>query len=340
MNIGIIGGGLAGLTTGISLLLEGYSCTIFEKNSIPTLKVCGEYLSLEVLPLIEKLGIKIEFLNLPFIDRLTCQVGSTVNCIQLPLGGVGISRQLIDELFKNRFVELGGILNERCTVSDNSNNKISLKDGTTNFQFDQVINASGRLNPFVIKKQRQELYAAYKKQIHTTLWKRDQIHLHFFNWGYFGISQIENNRVCICLMIKHDLLKNVKSFEQVSTEIRETNPFISDLLLGKGKTVAISNFTFFEYSTDQEYTVGDALGAIPPIVGNGMSLAIYTGYDQAMQISKNKRKEVTRYNLRIRTGLLLNKLSMSKLAHVIIRNLLRNIFLSHTLIMKTHGKPH
>ena len=52
----IIGGGLAGLTSAIHLSMENYSVLLIEKNSYPKHKVCGEYVSNEVLPYLEFLG--------------------------------------------------------------------------------------------------------------------------------------------------------------------------------------------------------------------------------------------------------------------------------------------
>ena len=46
----VIGGGLAGLTAAIHLGLEGRSVLVIEKNEYPNHKVCGEYVSNEVVP--------------------------------------------------------------------------------------------------------------------------------------------------------------------------------------------------------------------------------------------------------------------------------------------------
>ena len=72
MRIGIVGGGLSGLTCGILLQRAGWRVEVFDKGQIGSLKVCGEYLSLEVLPIIENLGIYIDFSRQPIIDKLTC----------------------------------------------------------------------------------------------------------------------------------------------------------------------------------------------------------------------------------------------------------------------------
>lgn len=43
----IIGGGLGGLCLAIQLARQGVEVLLFEKNSYPQHKVCGEYISME-----------------------------------------------------------------------------------------------------------------------------------------------------------------------------------------------------------------------------------------------------------------------------------------------------
>ncbi len=43
----IIGGGLGGLCLAIQLARQGVEVILFEKNSYPQHKVCGEYISME-----------------------------------------------------------------------------------------------------------------------------------------------------------------------------------------------------------------------------------------------------------------------------------------------------
>jgi len=53
----IIGGGLAGLCNAIHLSKFGKKVLLIEKNEYPKHKVCGEYISNEVLPYLEFLEI-------------------------------------------------------------------------------------------------------------------------------------------------------------------------------------------------------------------------------------------------------------------------------------------
>jgi hypothetical protein len=63
LEIIIIGGGLAGLSAGIHLSKKGISVTIIEKNVFPKHKVCGEYISNEVLSYFDYLDIQLSELK-------------------------------------------------------------------------------------------------------------------------------------------------------------------------------------------------------------------------------------------------------------------------------------
>ena len=57
-DIIIVGGGLAGLASAIHLSKKGLSVLLIEKNEYPKHKVCGEYISNEVLPYLKALDFK------------------------------------------------------------------------------------------------------------------------------------------------------------------------------------------------------------------------------------------------------------------------------------------
>jgi len=102
-DVGIIGGGLAGLSLSILLAQAGYKIILFEKEQYPFHRVCGEYISLESRSFIESLGCQLNQLDLPIIKRLIVSApnGDFIKA-NLEPGGIGISRFLIDnELKKN-----------------------------------------------------------------------------------------------------------------------------------------------------------------------------------------------------------------------------------------------
>src|SRR5258708_16876916 len=93
----ITGGGLAGLALSIQLVRAGYRVALFEKETYPYHKVCGEYMRLESWNFLEELGLPLSDWNLPIIRtlRMSAPNGRMLEQ-ELPLGGFGISRYRLD----------------------------------------------------------------------------------------------------------------------------------------------------------------------------------------------------------------------------------------------------
>lgn len=93
----IVGGGLAGLCSAIHLSKYGLKILVIEKNNYPKHKVCGEYISNEVLPYLNFLGVNVFKLGAQKISRF--ELSTSKNRLlksDLPLGGFGISRYALD----------------------------------------------------------------------------------------------------------------------------------------------------------------------------------------------------------------------------------------------------
>ncbi len=69
-DIAIIGAGLSGLISAILLNRYGFEVTVIEKKVFPFHRVCGEYVSNEVLPFLESLAIPVRELNPSSINLL------------------------------------------------------------------------------------------------------------------------------------------------------------------------------------------------------------------------------------------------------------------------------
>ncbi|MET0759157.1 MAG: FAD-dependent oxidoreductase, partial [Flavobacterium sp.] len=104
----IIGGGLAGLTAAIHLSKIGRNVTLLEKNEFPKHKVCGEYISNEVLPYLKELDINLAELHPKNITKIVFSTvnGKVING-NLPLGGFGISRYTLDEFLYKKAIANG-----------------------------------------------------------------------------------------------------------------------------------------------------------------------------------------------------------------------------------------
>src|SRR5579871_2477465 len=132
----IAGGGLAGLGLSIQLARAGYRVALFEKETYPYHKVCGEYVSLESWNFLEELGLPLSDWNLPIIRNLLLSAPNG-QCIrqELPLGGFGISRYRLDAALADIARAEGVELHESTRVTDIRFQRNSFTITTTGGEF-------------------------------------------------------------------------------------------------------------------------------------------------------------------------------------------------------------
>ena len=57
MDVIVVGGGLAGLINSILIRKAGFEVTLIERKKYPFHRVCGEYVSNEVIPFLKSEGL-------------------------------------------------------------------------------------------------------------------------------------------------------------------------------------------------------------------------------------------------------------------------------------------
>src|SRR5579884_1667379 len=98
--IEIVGGGPAGSAAAIAALKETDSVRLYEKSRFPRHKVCGEFLSPEIAPLLEQLGVLQQFAAAgpACIRRLVLRFRTREKRCLLPEAAYGLSRYALDDL--------------------------------------------------------------------------------------------------------------------------------------------------------------------------------------------------------------------------------------------------
>src|SRR5580765_366542 len=124
-DLAIVGGGLAGLSLSILMARNGRRVVLFEKETYPFHKVCGEYVSMESHDFLCNLGLPLDEWQLPLINKLyiTSPNGEFIRA-NLPLGGFGISRFKLDSALANIAKDKGVTVFENTKVYDSQ-----FKDG-------------------------------------------------------------------------------------------------------------------------------------------------------------------------------------------------------------------
>ncbi|WP_310557492.1 FAD-dependent monooxygenase [Flavobacterium sp.] len=367
-EVTIIGGGLAGLTAGIHLSKIGIQVTIIEKSSFPKHKVCGEYISNEVLPYFNWLGLDIENLNPTKITKLqfSTQNGKTINT-ELPLGGFGISRYILDEfLYKKAILNGCKIIQENVAniefMEDEFTitmvNNAVLKSKIVLGAFGKRSNIDQKLNRNFI--QQKSPWLAVKAH-YSGVFNDDLVGLHNFKGGYCGVSKVEEGKINICYLADYETFKQYKNINEYQDNILKKNPnlkyFFENSTLLFDKPLTISQISFEQKKSIENHIlmIGDTAGLIHPLCGNGMAMAIHSAKIASELIAqfctnqiktrteletKYQQQWILNFKNRLKTGKIIsNILQKPKLSQFLMQLLIIFPFLLSTIIKKTHGKP-
>ncbi len=361
----IIGGGLAGLSLAIQLAQENRSVLLIEKGAYPRHKVCGEYISLESWAYVQRLGVPLEAMNLPKIDKLKISSeNGVVLKSDLDLGGFGISRYVLEDLLYKKCKELGvEVLTNTKYVSHLKERELfKIKTSRGVFEAEVLCASFGKYAP-------NDLYKPQKK---TDNWvgvkyhirfdhPSDEIVLHNFENGYCGMSKIEDGKSCLCYLVNAKELKkcgnDIKALEE---KVLQQNTYLNTLFrkaefLYK-KPMVISNVSFEVKKPVHNgiFYLGDSAGTIAPLSGNGMSNAFRSAYLLNKSLNSYFKNEISlaacaqnyekdwliAFKSRISTGSMLQQFFCKKNLNAASIRILKYAKPIHKyIIRKTHGLP-
>ncbi|MDH7446454.1 NAD(P)/FAD-dependent oxidoreductase [Aquimarina sp. 2201CG14-23] len=367
-HILIIGGGLAGLTSAIHLAKFQIPVMLIEKDTYPRHKVCGEYISNEILPYFEFLGIDIDELNPVEISELNISTlkGKMIKS-KLPLGGFGISRYAMDHYLWNIAKDLGvEMLNDQVLDIEYKGENIKVKTANNEVITSQyVIGAYGKRS--ILDKSLKRNFSNKKspwlavKAHYISDFDSNKVALHNFEGGYCGLSMVENNIVNACYLVNYKTFKKYKDIDSFQEEVLFKNPHLKDFfkhskpVLEKPVTISQINFDKKEPVENHIFMTGDAAGLIHPLCGNGMAMAIQSAQILCELLVKEykgikySREDIealyrlqwnTTFSKRLYAGRILQKILLHQGFQQIAHNV-ANIIPSIVpqIIKQTHGKP-
>ena len=363
----IVGGGLAGLTAAIHLAQKGQNITLFEKEAFPHHKVCGEYLSREVSPYLEELGIPLQDLQPQIIDRLLYSTPSGKSIeVDLPLGAYGVSRYALDNLFFQTAKANGVDVRQEKVLKIEfleGNFKVSSSEGE--YAADYVLGSFGKRS-LLDKNLGREFFkepapwVAVKNHYRLKDFPNDLVALHNFKGGYCGISKTESGNVNVCYLATYESFKKYKDPEKFNQKVLQKNPFLDGILTNASPvfdqplTIAQISFSKKEAVEDHVLMLGDAAGLIHPLCGNGMAIAIHSAKIASEEIlrhieTNNSREEMEaaykkrwgeNFNNRFSTAAWLQKILLRENLAEVSQALISTMpFLLPKIIKQTHGQP-
>ena len=132
-HVGIVGGGIAGLTAGCALRLQGIKTVVFERNENTSEYGAGISISPNGLTLLEKLGIKDSLLEESFSPEKVVMRHLNKEIIAMETEVITASRQNLIKVIHGRYLELGGeiFFNHECLSVDQDACEITFSNNET-----------------------------------------------------------------------------------------------------------------------------------------------------------------------------------------------------------------
>lgn len=217
---------------------------LFEQTAFPRHKVCGEFLSPELRPLLDELGVAVEGARL---NRIRLHFGRSHKVWRLYEPALGLSRYLLDDTLLRRAVANGAELRqERAAAGD--------------------VIAAGRNSG---SPARPRLFGF---KAHFTGPADDALDLFFGGGFYAGVCAVERGRVNVCGLAPENLLRrhgfHPDSLVRDWTKgLTRTMDWLFTGPLPVGSRTAETG----------SYRAGDASGFIDPFTGSGILAAVWTG---------------------------------------------------------------
>ncbi|SDR72773.1 Dehydrogenase (flavoprotein) [Formosa sp. Hel1_31_208] len=363
----IVGGGLAGLSSAIHLSMENLSVLVIEKHSYPRHKVCGEYISNEVLPYLNFLEIDVFDLGAKKIDKF--QLSTTNNKLvsaTLPLGGFGISRFCIDHALVKKATDCGAVLIQDLVEDiqfDNDLFTVITKD-RRRYTSKIVIGAFGKRSNLDVKLNRQFIknkspYLAVKTHVKGEF-PDDLVALHNFEGGYCGVSKVEDDRINLCYITAFKSFKKYKDIDDFQQNVIFKNQYLKSIFDTTTplfeEPLTISQISFEDKKPVENHILmcGDTAALIHPLCGNGMGMALKSAQMASLLILKWFNGEImsrealekeylrewnTTFKSRLSTGrLVANIFNQPKLSEALMQVLKWTPWVLPYIIKRTHGK--
>ena len=264
-RITIIGGGLAGLTLGIGLRQRDVPVIIHEAGNYPRHRVCGEFISGRGQATLERLKLHELLEQAGAVHAQTAAFFSETKSTaprSLPASAICLSRFTLDAALAKRFREFGG----------------ELRAGTRSpaEDFDEgVVRATGRRAQAEKNGSRW-----FGLKIHARNVTLDaDLEMHVSARGYVGLCKINDGEVNVCGLFRKYAEENGESKKWRELLRGQPGSPLRKRLAGaefiENSFCAVAGISLRpkQAAFCAEICIGDAITMIPPVTGNGMSMA-------------------------------------------------------------------
>lgn len=319
MDAVVIGGGIAGCSLAKQLADLGWRTSLLDRQVFPRHKPCGEFLSPESQEMLSKLGLGnvMESLQPQLISkaRLIFERGGSVE-VPLPGTAWGISRYKLDVALHEAIIQAGVIIRTGMQV-------ISIKQHGEGYEV--KIKQRGEVEVI----QARTVYAAWGSHRHASMFVEPYksnttdssmasyvgikshysgmdhelvTELFFVKGGYVGISPVENGYSNVAALLDKEVVKGSGTtvpaiLEAASRENTQLVERMKHAVPVEGTQVSIApvHLSLRPLAWHVIPHLGDAAVVIPPLCGDGMSIALRSSFLCSALADRYLRGEISLY---------------------------------------------
>ncbi|OXM87470.1 NAD(P)/FAD-dependent oxidoreductase [Paenibacillus rigui] len=300
-DIAVIGAGLAGSSLAKAMADLGWRTVLVDRQTFPRHKVCGEFLSPESQGILDELGLleAVQELQPRSVEQASLVLrGGTRLDIPLPGAGLGVSRLVLDTALHRAASQAGVEVLTGTTVTSMTplhgvGVELETRQGgqTRRMQARAVVAAWGtnpRMGSSSLSSSRSmnsrqgAVYVGVKSHFTGTA-ADPAVELYFVPGGYVGISPVAEGKLNVCALLKQDRLPEEdkdKSILGILMHAGRYSPPLKERLFGAvpvpGTQAAVAPIRLSRRPVpwgDCAH-VGDAALMVPPLCGDGMSMAL------------------------------------------------------------------
>ena len=307
-DVVVAGGGLAGAAAACFLARAGRRVLVLERESVPTHKVCGEFLNTAAQQYLHALGLDPAALGGHRIGALRLVRGARVAEVRLPSAGMGLSRFRLDEVLLAHAAAAGAEVRRGQTITaarvdpttgvaerQRTQPAIALDiAGIPSLRTDTLFLATGKHDLRGLRRTHAhapEDLVGFKTHFRLapdqTRALAGHVEIIMFPDGYAGLQPIEDGSANLCLLTGRSRLTRCGGrWEDVLPDLLRDSPHLRRRLDGASsllpRAVAIYRvpygFVHAPSAVDVPgvFRLGDQVGVIPSFAGDGMSIALHS----------------------------------------------------------------
>jgi flavin-dependent dehydrogenase len=380
LDVLVIGAGPAGASTAQRLAREGLSVLLVEKSVFPRRKVCGEFISAPTWPLLESLGVG-EALSAhagPPVHRVGFFAGETVLDSPMPPGtgaprwGRALGRQVLDTALLQAATRSGAQLRQPAAVAaitrEGRYHRVTLESGRGGREAvlaRVVVDSHGSWErmPGEQRTARPSDLLGFKARFADARLAAGLMPLVLFPGGYGGLVESDSGLVSFSCCIRRDTLRAIRAChgsagEAVANHAMRHCRGLREALDGarlERPWLAAGPIRPGIRSLHQDgiFRAGNAAGEAHPLIAEGITMAIQSGFllaqgilaggdlsDRALADAGGAYERAWRrlFASRVRASIAFATLTMSPVAAGLSRGLLRRMPSALTLGALFSGK--